>query len=97
MLSNTYPKGRDMKHVKVLVSLVTLLFAMNSFASDMPKMDKKIAEGQRAEKCAGWARGEVKGVSDKKKQASEFKEKFQQCLSKNGLPSSLAFSGKYKP
>ena len=86
-----------MKQLKVLATVVAIFTAMNSFAGDMPKLDKKIAEGQRAEKCADWARGEVKGVSDKKKQASEFKEKFQQCLSKNGLPSSLAFSGKYKP
>ncbi len=83
--------------MKILAALVTLLFTANLFAGDMPKLDKKIAEGQRAEKCADWARGEVKGVSDKKKQGSEFKEKFQQCLTKNGLPSSLAFSGKYKP
>lgn len=86
-----------MRQLKMLSALLILVLSMNAIAGDMPKLDKKVAEGQRAEKCADWARAEVKGVSDKKKQASEFKEKFQQCLSKNGLPSSLAFSGKYKP
>ena len=83
--------------MKLVSLLASLIFSASVFASDMPKLDKKIPEGQRAEKCADWARAEVKGTSDTKKKASEFKEKFQQCLTKNGLPSSLAFSGKYKP
>tara|TARA_B110001454_G_C12723212_1_gene435863 strand:- start:6463 stop:6723 length:261 start_codon:yes stop_codon:yes gene_type:complete len=86
-----------MNQLKVFAAIAALMCSFTTLAADMPKLDKKMAEGQRAEKCADWSRAEVKGVSDKKKQASEFKEKFQQCLSKNGLPSSLAFSGKYKP
>jgi hypothetical protein len=85
-----------MKKMKILFSIL-LTVSATAFASSMPTLDKKKPEGQRAEACADWARGEVKGTSDAKKKATEFKEKFQTCLSKNGLPSSLAFSGKYKP
>lgn len=73
------------------------LFSINVYAGDMPKLDKKDPEGKRVEKCADWAKAEVKGISDNKKKMSEFKEKFQVCLSKNSLSSSHAFSGKYKP
>ncbi len=62
--------------MKILAALVTLLFTANLFAGDMPKLDKKIAEGQRAEKCADWARGEVKGVSDKKNKVLNSKKSF---------------------
>ena len=79
-----------------MVFFVGLLTTMTVLASP-PSLDKKKPEGERAEKCADWARGEVKSISDAKKKGSEFKEKFQLCLSKNGLPSGLAFSGKYKP
>ena len=48
-----------MKQLKVLATVVAIFTAMNSFAGDMPKLDKKIAEGQRAEKCADWARGDI--------------------------------------
>ena len=73
------------------------IFTVMSHASVSPKFDQKLAESARAEKCADWSRGEVKGISDAKKKGTEFKEHFQKCLSKNGLPSGLAFSGKYKP
>ncbi len=83
--------------MKFVLSLLVSIASIAAYASTMPSLDKKKPEAQRAEACADWARGEVKGTTDAKKKGSEFKEKFQTCLSKNGLPSSLAFSGKYKP
>jgi len=74
-----------MKKINIIVLTVVALFAFNVQA----KMN--------ADQCADQARAEVKGTSDAKKKTAEFKEKFQKCLTKNGLPTSLAFSGKYKP
>lgn len=83
---------------KNIIYLVLLsIVSVQVFAADAPSLDSKLSSDKRAEKCADWARGEVKGVSDAKKKSSEFKEVFQKCLTKNKLPSSLAFSGKYKP
>lgn len=86
-----------MNFFKKYLSLLITVGTVSAFAATMPSLDKKKPESQRAEACADWARGEVKGTTDAKKKGTEFKEKFQTCLSKNGLPSSLAFSGKYKP
>ena len=83
--------------LKVFITVGICFFSLLSFGGSMPKTDSKMKEGERIQKCADWAKDEVSGTSDAKKKASEFKEKFQTCLTKNGLSSSHAFSGKYKP
>ena len=74
-----------MKKVNLLLTISLMFFGLAANA----KMN--------ADQCAEQVRAEVKGISDSKKKSAEFKEKFQKCLTKNGLPASLAFSGKYKP
>ena len=83
--------------MKALIVGLLLTLPIMSQAGSAPKFDAKLSKDAKIEKCAAWAKGEVKGISDAKKKASEFKQNCQVCSSANGIDGGWAFSGKYKP